>query len=662
MTKAEASVVTLGTERALDPRVVGAKGSALSRAMRAGLPVLEGLVISTDAVALIEAGRGLEDLPIELRAEIDLAYDLLSIYGERALVVRSSSTAEDGGTSSMAGMFLSVTDVRGREAFERAVTEVSATRRVGGSAPLAILIQPYFDCDVGGVMFGIDPISGDAERVVLVAAPGGPEDLVSGNETGENYVITKRGRVLSVPEKPLLTRAQLRELVRMSETARHHLGGAQDIEWGYRDGHLVMFQSRPVTATGSAPTGRIYGPGPVAETFPDALSPLEVDLWVEPMQRAIETAFKITGAASTRRLRTTPPVITVGGRVAVDLELFGLSPAPRSLWSRLDPRPPARRALAAWDVGRLRLALPALAREVVSEVDARLERVPDVRELSDERLLTVMLRSRDALVSLHGYEILCGVLLDPIDGPTAASVALAHLDSGRKSVWTHPETLALTPPHVGPPPRVPEGGPVLSESFGLEDLGPREALRLRIRWVQELSARAAWELGHRLVAARVLVSKDQIALLRSEEVENIVHAQNAALQIDDRAGFASPPLPSAFRLDADGHPVEVVTSHGERLGTGAGGGRGMGHVHLGKEPSHGDVLVVRTLDPQLAVLLPSLGGLVAETGSPLSHLAILAREMKVPTVVGFPNATEVFKNGSVIVVDGATGEVSEVVG
>ena len=48
----------------------------------------------------------------------------------------------------------------------------------------------------------------------------------------------------------------------------------------------------------------------------------------------------------------------------------------------------------------------------------------------------------------------------------------------------------------------------------------------------------------------------------------------------------------------------------------------------------GRVLVVRTLDPALAGVLPTVAGLVAETGSPLSHLAILAREYQVPAVVG----------------------------
>ena len=70
------------------------------------------------------------------------------------------------------------------------------------------------------------------------------------------------------------------------------------------------------------------------------------------------------------------------------------------------------------------------------------------------------------------------------------------------------------------------------------------------------------------------------------------------------------------------------------------------------------MLVVRTLDPGLAAVLPGLAGLVAETGSVLSHLAILAREYGVPTVVGLANATERFSAGAWVVVDGTTGEVS----
>ncbi len=84
-------------------------------------------------------------------------------------------------------------------------------------------------------------------------------------------------------------------------------------------------------------------------------------------------------------------------------------------------------------------------------------------------------------------------------------------------------------------------------------------------------------------------------------------------------------------------------------------------VHVGDgRPSDGDVLVTRTLDPGLAPLLGGLGGLVAETGSVLSHLAILARERGVPTVVGVAGALDRFPTGTVVVVDGTAGEVTAV--
>jgi pyruvate,water dikinase len=69
------------------------------------------------------------------------------------------------------------------------------------------------------------------------------------------------------------------------------------------------------------------------------------------------------------------------------------------------------------------------------------------------------------------------------------------------------------------------------------------------------------------------------------------------------------------------------------------------------------VLVVRTLDPALAPLLGGLTGLVAQTGSPLSHLAVLAREFGLPAVVGAADAVRRFPPGSRLIVDGTTGDV-----
>ena len=72
----------------------------------------------------------------------------------------------------------------------------------------------------------------------------------------------------------------------------------------------------------------------------------------------------------------------------------------------------------------------------------------------------------------------------------------------------------------------------------------------------------------------------------------------------------------------------------------------------------GSVLVTTTLTPGLGPLLTRLNGIVAETGSVLAHLAILAREAGVPTVVGYTNAVQDLPEGAEVLVDGETGRVT----
>jgi pyruvate,water dikinase len=75
-------------------------------------------------------------------------------------------------------------------------------------------------------------------------------------------------------------------------------------------------------------------------------------------------------------------------------------------------------------------------------------------------------------------------------------------------------------------------------------------------------------------------------------------------------------------------------------------------------PAAGEVLIVRDLSPALAPYLPTLAAVVSESGSTLSHLAILAREYGVPTVVAAHDALSRFPEGSRLLVDGRTGELT----
>jgi phosphohistidine swiveling domain-containing protein len=129
--------------------------------------------------------------------------------------------------------------------------------------------------------------------------------------------------------------------------------------------------------------------------------------------------------------------------------------------------------------------------------------------------------------------------------------------------------------------------------------------------------------------------------------------------LTERAAMADgPPLPSVFRLTADGSPI-AVRLEGTPAGRAAGGGRGHGRVAHPDDPGDltGAVLVTQVLTPSLAPRIAGLAGLVSETGSTLSHLAIVAREQGVPTVVAVEAALERFPTGTDVLVDGTTGEV-----
>lgn len=71
----------------------------------------------------------------------------------------------------------------------------------------------------------------------------------------------------------------------------------------------------------------------------------------------------------------------------------------------------------------------------------------------------------------------------------------------------------------------------------------------------------------------------------------------------------------------------------------------------------GEILVAERTDPGWVPLYPSVSGLLIERGSILSHSAIVAREMGIPTIVGILGLTATLRTGQVVTMDGAAGTV-----
>ena len=74
----------------------------------------------------------------------------------------------------------------------------------------------------------------------------------------------------------------------------------------------------------------------------------------------------------------------------------------------------------------------------------------------------------------------------------------------------------------------------------------------------------------------------------------------------------------------------------------------------------GEILVTTATNIGWVKIFPKVSAIVTDIGAPLSHAAIVARELGVPAVVGCGNATTLLKTGDKIIVDGTNGIVFKI--
>jgi len=322
--------------RRTDSDFAGGKGANLGELTAAGLPVPPGFVIGASAYAALCDGNGLrgriaerlasidvddtaalelaatelraaverEPLPAPIADAIRSAYrDLAAGDPAAAVAVRSSATAEDTEAASFAGMNETLLNVRGEDAVLEAVrrcwsslfgarTVYYRAKRGFGQAEMdiAVVIQRQVESSRAGVMFTLDPSSGQRDRIVIEAAFGLGESVVSGSVSPDRYLVAKDGprierrevrrkeiaieaqgnggtstRELSgeEAERPVLGDEEVLQIAALGVAIEGHYGAPQDTEWAIdRAGTVWMLQSRPVTETAAA-AGAGAAAGPV---------------------------------------------------------------------------------------------------------------------------------------------------------------------------------------------------------------------------------------------------------------------------------------------------------------------------------------------------------------------------------------------------------------
>jgi pyruvate,water dikinase len=314
-----------------DVPFAGGKGANLGELTAAGLPVPPGFVVGAPAYAsycdsgglrerigerladvdpedtealdraTAEVRRMVEAQPVPewLAAAIRESYESVAVAaGDPAapVAVRSSATAEDTEAASFAGMnetFLNVTGADDAvDAVRRCWSSLFGARTVYYRAKrgfgqadmdIAVVVQLQVLSTRAGVMFTIDPASGDADRLVIEGSFGLGEAVVSGSVSPDRYIVHKDdlailarevrrkelviepkaggGTVIRELEKeeaatPVLSDDEVREIAGLGRRIEEHYGSAQDTEWCYDpEGNAWMLQSRPVTSAGGVQLG-----------------------------------------------------------------------------------------------------------------------------------------------------------------------------------------------------------------------------------------------------------------------------------------------------------------------------------------------------------------------------------------------------------------------
>jgi pyruvate,water dikinase len=469
-------ILDLGSPEAV-PALVGVKGTNLSKLIQSGFRVPPGFVVTVHAYQSFAEANQLPDkisglgpsllagkrldpeslsrqiqalfrsavMPDALRQQLLRAYREL---GERStarneglqkpisVAVRSSAVAEDLAGASFAGQLESFLNVRGEAALcesviacftslwnARAIAYRRNHARESEFLEHAVIVQEMVPADFAGVLFTVNPTSGMRDEIVINAAWGLGEAVVSGRVNPDHIVLEKStGNVkrnsigdkewMAIPQaqgislipvacgqrrQQVLSEAQVADLWRLGLAIEKLFGTPQDVEWAQANGQIYVLQARPATSifadtarptsAGEVGPGTAIAPGDddwpasgesstqsfdlwtranVGELWPDPVSPLIWSIVPEIIGGAVRFALR---GVDSKALQTARWAGRFYGRVYYNqgalTRLFknelGL-PASFVDKARGNRQKPGTQESDRVQIGRLLVALPVLAR------------------------------------------------------------------------------------------------------------------------------------------------------------------------------------------------------------------------------------------------------------------------------------------------------------
>lgn len=316
-----------------DIAMVGGKGANLGEMFNAGIPVPYGFVVTSyayfdflkesgikkkiaDYISLLDHKnpKNLQQtseniqkvilsarIPQIIEQEIMLAYTnlsakssskskmsnkLSSMLKQPLVAIRSSATAEDLPTASFAGQQDTYLNISGEANVLKKVKQAWASLfnaraifyreeqkfdhfKVGIAVPVQMMVAS----ETSGVMFTIDPVTNEKNKVVVEAIYGLGELIVQGAVTPDHFEVDKKTlkllskKVVSQTKmlvkrngitkeyevdkklsgKQKITDSEVIEIAKLGIKLEKHYYHPQDVEWAIEKGKIYIVQTRPVT-------------------------------------------------------------------------------------------------------------------------------------------------------------------------------------------------------------------------------------------------------------------------------------------------------------------------------------------------------------------------------------------------------------------------------
>ncbi|MDR0797454.1 MAG: phosphoenolpyruvate synthase, partial [Nitrososphaerota archaeon] len=325
------SILWFNAIRNTDVPVVGGKNASLGEMIHAGLPVpdgfavtsfayerfIEGTQISKKIYAILKesitdhndpkqyefASKRIRDLiektpiPKDIEVSIKKAYEELNkrcSLKDMFVAVRSSATAEDLPDASFAGQQDTYLNVKGSDDLidkvvkcwsslftPRAIFYREEKNFAHDKVFISVGVQKMVNSRTAGVMFTINPVTGDQNEIIIECTFGLGEAVVSGAVNPDNFVVDKitnqikqrriakktveyvrdqsTGKTIHSEirdervQKPCISDEDLLVLVGLAHKVEKHYGKIMDIEWAIDQdlpsstGSVFLVQARPET-------------------------------------------------------------------------------------------------------------------------------------------------------------------------------------------------------------------------------------------------------------------------------------------------------------------------------------------------------------------------------------------------------------------------------